>query len=67
MFNGIPGHEIVRVYDGVLKDLGLYEQAEIAGHEANIDEPFKAVWKRSSEFVEIKSTLYPSGFLELMR
>lgn len=67
VFNGIPGHEIVQVYDGVLKDSGLYEQTEIAGHEADIDEPFKAVWKRISEFVEKKSTLYPSGLLELMR
>jgi len=67
VFNGVPGHEIVQVYDGVLKDPGFYEQAEIAGHEADIDDSFKAVWKRISEFVEEKSTLYPSGLLELMR
>jgi len=67
VFNGIPGHEIVLVYDGVLKDSGLYKQAEIVGHEADINEPLKAVWKRISEFVEEKSTLYPSGLMELMR
>jgi len=67
VFNRIPGHEIVLVYDGVLKDSRLYEQAEIVGHEADINKPFKVVWKRISEFVEEKSTLYPSGLLELMR
>jgi 8-oxo-dGTP pyrophosphatase MutT (NUDIX family) len=25
VFNGAPGHEIVLVYDGVLKDSGLYD------------------------------------------
>jgi 8-oxo-dGTP pyrophosphatase MutT (NUDIX family) len=29
VFNGIPGHEIVQVYDGALVDPGLYEQAVI--------------------------------------
>ena len=67
VFNGVPGHEIVQVYDGVLKDSGLYEQAEIEGHEADIGASFKAIWKRISEFVEKKSTLYPSGLLKLMR
>jgi len=42
-FNGIPGHVIVQVYDGVLKKFGLYEQAVIAGREADVEEPFNAV------------------------
>ena len=67
IFNGKPGHEIVQVYDGVLKELGLYEQVEVQGNEADIGESFKAVWKRISDFVEEKSTLYPSGLLDLMR
>jgi len=67
VFNGTPGHEIVQVYDGVLKDSGLYEQAEVEGKEADVNESFKTVWKRISEFVEGKSTLYPSGLLDLMR
>jgi 8-oxo-dGTP pyrophosphatase MutT (NUDIX family) len=66
VFNGTPGHEIVQVYDGVLKESGLYEQAVIVGHEADIEEPFEAVWKEIHEFVEGKSTLYPVGLLELM-
>jgi len=67
VFNGTPGHEIVQVYDGVLTESGLYEQAEVEGNEADVDESFKAVWKRISDFVEGKSTLYPSGLLDLMR
>lgn len=67
VFNGNPGHEIVQVYDGVLEESGLYGQAEIQGNEADVGESFKAVWKRISDFVEGKSTLYPSGLLDLMR
>ena len=67
VFNGVPGHEIVQVYDGVLEDSGLYEQAVIVGQEADITDSFKAVWKEIHEFVEKKSTLYPSGLLGLMR
>ena len=66
VFNGTPGHEIVQVYDGVLKESGLYEQVVIVGQEADIEESFEAVWKEIHEFVEGKSTLYPVGLLELM-
>jgi 8-oxo-dGTP pyrophosphatase MutT (NUDIX family) len=66
VFNGKPGHEIVQVYDGVLVDTGLYEQTEIEGKEADIDESFKAVWKSLDEFGEGKSTLYPTGLLEIL-
>jgi hypothetical protein len=55
------------VYDGELTDTGLYEQAEVEGNEADMDESFKAVWKNISEFVEGRSTLYPEGLLELIR
>jgi len=67
VFNGRPGHEIVQVYDGVLTDSGLYEQAVIEGNEADVDESFKAVWKSLDEFGEEKSILYPTGLLALLR
>jgi 8-oxo-dGTP pyrophosphatase MutT (NUDIX family) len=67
VFNGKPGHEIVQVYDGVLVDSGLYEQTEIEGKEADIDESFKAVWKSLDEFGEGKSILYPNGLLEMLK
>lgn len=66
-FNGQPGHEIVRVYDGVLKEPGLYDQAVIPGEEAEVGESFEAVWKRIDEFGEGKSVLYPTGLLELLQ
>ena len=65
VFNGTPGHEIVQVFDGVLKESGLYDQTVIVGKEAEIDESFTAIWKNIDEFGEGKSILYPTGLLEL--
>jgi 8-oxo-dGTP pyrophosphatase MutT (NUDIX family) len=64
-FNGEPGHEIVLVYDGKLKDLGLYEQAVIAGKEANGEE-FEALWMSLDEFGTGKRILYPTGLAEIL-
>ena len=64
-FNGIAGHEIVMIYDGVLKDRGLYEQSMILGKEAN-GEAVQAVWKSLDEFRDGKSILYPTGLIELL-
>ena len=66
IFNGTPGHEIVQVYDGVLKESGLYDQAVIVGEEADGSEPFKAFWKNIHEFGEEKAILYPTGLLEML-
>ncbi len=65
IFNGTAGHEIVLVYDGVLKDVNLYDQAVIAGKEANREE-IHAVWKDLDEFGKGKAILYPDGLLELL-
>jgi 8-oxo-dGTP pyrophosphatase MutT (NUDIX family) len=65
-FNGIPGHEIVMIYDGALKESGLYEQAVIVGQEANGDAT-RAMWKSLDEFESGKSTLYPTGLVELLQ
>ena len=65
-FNGTPGHEIVQVYDGALVEPGLYEQAVISGHEAEVNLPMKVVWKSLDEFGPGKSILYPDGLLELL-
>ena len=67
VFNGTPGHEIVQVYDGVLKNSGLYDQAMIVGQEAEIDEVFDAVWMSLDPFESGESILYPTGLLELLR
>jgi len=64
-FHGVPGHEIVLIYDGVLKESGLYDQAVILGKEAN-GEDIQAVWKNIDEFGEGKSILYPTGLIEIL-
>ena len=63
--NGKMGHEIVMVYDGVLKESRLYEQAEMEVEEAN-GERIHVVWKRLDEFGAGRSILYPDGLLELL-
>lgn len=67
VFNGTPGHEIIQIYDGALKDPGLYEKTEIIGREVDIDDFFRAVWKPIDEFGEGKSILYPTGLLALLK
>jgi 8-oxo-dGTP pyrophosphatase MutT (NUDIX family) len=65
-FNGTPGHEIVLIYDGVLKESRLYEQAVLLGKEANGGE-IQATWKNIDEFGEGKSILYPTDLVEMLR
>ena len=65
IFDGGPGHEIVQVYDGALKESRLYEQVVIIGHEADVEEHFRAMWKSLDEFGPGKSILYPDGLLEM--
>lgn len=65
LFNGAIGHEIVFVYDAVLKDASVYQQALILGTEAN-GEGIRAVWKELDEFGPGKSILYPEGLLDLL-
>jgi 8-oxo-dGTP pyrophosphatase MutT (NUDIX family) len=64
-FNGTSGHEIVLIYDGALKESGLYEQGVILGQEAN-GEDIHAVWKDLDEFRDGKSILYPTGLIEML-
>ena len=65
IFNGNPGHEIVLIYDGALKDLKLYEQTLIQGKEADGEE-IRAMWKNLDEFITGKSILYPMGLVEML-
>lgn len=65
-FNGIPGHEIVQVYDGALVESGLYRQAVISGYEADVNLSMKVMWKGLNEFGSGKSILYPQGLLKLL-
>jgi 8-oxo-dGTP pyrophosphatase MutT (NUDIX family) len=65
-FNGTPGHEIILIYDGALKEPKLYDQAMIIGNEVDMGESFNAMWKKLDEFGEGKSILYPTGLLEML-
>jgi 8-oxo-dGTP pyrophosphatase MutT (NUDIX family) len=65
-FNGKTGHEIVMVYDGVLKKSRLYKQSEIPDREAN-GKKIRAVWKRLDEFRSGMAILYPTGLLEMLK
>ena len=67
IYNGTPGHEIVQIYDGALRDTRFYEQTVIVGQEVDIEASFQAVWKHLDEFGEGKSILYPTGLLKLLR
>ena len=66
VFNGAPGHELVMVYDGALKDPELYDRSVIVGEEVDMGESFTAVWKNLNEFGAGKSILYPTGLLEML-
>jgi 8-oxo-dGTP pyrophosphatase MutT (NUDIX family) len=64
-FNDSPGHEIVLIYDGALKESEWYAQEAILGKEADGEE-ICAVWKNLDEFITGKSILYPSGLVEML-
>lgn len=64
-FNGTASHEIVMIFDGVLKASGLYDQPVIVGKEAN-GEDIRAVWKGLDEFGAGKSILYPTDLLDML-
>src|SRR5512139_1947133 len=65
-FNGKPGHEIVLIYDGALKEPGLYDRAVIVGQEVD-GEDFRAIWKNINEFGAGRLILYPTGLLEMLQ
>jgi ADP-ribose pyrophosphatase YjhB (NUDIX family) len=62
-FNGVPGHEIVLVYEARLADPALYN-AEIAAVEDD-GVAFTAIWKPLTEFTDA-TPLYPDGLLALL-
>jgi 8-oxo-dGTP pyrophosphatase MutT (NUDIX family) len=65
MFNGAPGHEIVLIYDGALKEPELYDRPVLLGREANGEE-IHAIWKSLDQFGDGKCILYPTGLVEIL-
>ena len=64
IYNGLPGHEIVMLYDGELADPTLYERGELHAQEDD-GVPFLALWKPLAEFGP-GAPLYPEGLKELL-
>ena len=62
---GLRGHEIVLVYDGILAEKSLYTREVIHGDELGI--PFTAIWKNIDEFTTGMPPVYPDGLLELLK
>ena len=62
---GLRGHEIVLVYDGILAEKSLYTREVILGDELGI--PFKAIWKNIDGFTAGTPPVYPDGLLELLK
>src|SRR5215210_502828 len=62
---GVPGHEIVQVYDGEFVDRSLYVLESIAGTESD-GQAFQAVWLELEQF-SVDLPLFPEGLLDLLR
>lgn len=63
--NGVPGHEIVLIYDGEFADASLYEQPWLPGVESN-GVAFQAQWRSLDDF-SAELPLYPVGLAALLR
>ena len=65
VLEGVPGHEIVLVYEANFADDSLYQIEETTGVE-DIGAQFRALWKPLSAFGSGGSPLYPDGLLDLL-
>jgi ADP-ribose pyrophosphatase YjhB (NUDIX family) len=63
---GIPGHEIVFLYEGDLADKAVYDLSDFFILE-EIGPPIRALWKPLSGFRNGRPPLYPDGLLELLQ
>ncbi len=64
-YEGVPGHEIVFVYEAALVDESLYEQAEFAGVETS-GGTFRALWVPEAEALSGARPLYPDGLTAML-
>lgn len=65
-YEGVPGHEIVFVYDARLADASLYARATLVGEESN-GHTFVARWVPLATFAPGGPPLYPDGLYALLR
>ena len=64
MLEGVPGHEIVLVYEGDFVDGSMYGRPVIVGQEG--EKAIEAKWMPVADFRNGMSHLYPEGLLELL-
>jgi 8-oxo-dGTP pyrophosphatase MutT (NUDIX family) len=57
--DGMPGHEIVLIYEAKFRDSNFYQRNELSAVEDN-GEVFKAVWKGKNDF-DADHRLVPEG------
>jgi 8-oxo-dGTP pyrophosphatase MutT (NUDIX family) len=65
-FDGVPGHEIVQIYEAVFVDPALYERDTIDGFEIELGAPVKAMWMPLDTFRAGTPPLYPDGLWDLL-
>jgi 8-oxo-dGTP pyrophosphatase MutT (NUDIX family) len=66
IYNGVPRHELVFVYDGEFVDPSIYQKPSFMGLEDN-GEPFKLIWKPVREFQDKGLRLVPEELLSLIQ
>ena len=64
-FAGVPGHEIVLVYEARFADGSMYDDGRITGHEET-GEAFEALWLDLDRARRGAVALYPDGLVELL-
>ena len=63
---GIMGHEIVLLYNGVLVDKSLYKKNLIGIEDDENQTKFNAYWKSLDEIKQEKRPLYPDGLYKFI-
>jgi ADP-ribose pyrophosphatase YjhB (NUDIX family) len=64
VFDGVPGHELVWMYEGRFLDPSFYERDHMLGEEGEFTFPVE--WVPLSVFTSGEAPLYPDGLLEVL-
>lgn len=64
-YEGIPGHEVIFLFEGDFTRSYVYEHDEIMGIEDN-GEDIRVMWKPIEAFQKGKLILYPDGLTEML-
>ena len=64
-YEGVPGHEVIFLFEGAFTRNHVYQQQELTGIEDNGEE-LKISWKPIEAFTKGKLILYPEGLTEML-